>query len=130
MAKHLKAAALALGVSAFPLLFATVAHADTPVVGPVSVYGTIDVGVAYQSSGVGVNGATGVEYQAWTTTRNFGGSQTMVSENALANAPSHISWKNCAGDFPSASRNSENAAAANANASTGPATVSRLRRSG
>ena len=83
MAKHLKAAALALGVSAFPLLFATVAHADTPVVGPVSVYGTIDVGVAYQSSGVGVNGATGVEYQAWTTTRNFGGSQTMVSENAL-----------------------------------------------
>lgn len=62
---------------------AGVAHADTPVIGPISIYGTIDVGVGYQSAGVPANGATGIEYQAFTTTRNFGGSQTLVTENAL-----------------------------------------------
>jgi|GEM_PF-608999 len=61
----------------------TAAHADTPVAGPLSVYGTIDVGLGYQSAGVPANGATGIEYQAFTTTRNFGGSQTLVTENAL-----------------------------------------------
>jgi len=62
---------------------AEVAHADTPVIGPISVYGTIDVGLGYQSAGVPSNGATGIEYQAFTTTRNLGGSQALVTENAL-----------------------------------------------
>jgi predicted porin len=51
----------------------------------VTLYGTIDVGVAYQSEGVPVSNTLpgGLEYQAFTTTRNFAGSQTTVAESGL-----------------------------------------------
>ena len=64
---------------------ATAAHADTPVGEGISVFATIDVGYAYQSAGVPLNGDSvgGLEYQAFTTTRNFNGSQSTAAENAL-----------------------------------------------
>lgn len=51
----------------------------------VTLYGTIDVGVAYQSEGVPLSSTLpgGLEYQAFTTTRNFAGSQTTVAESGL-----------------------------------------------
>jgi predicted porin len=51
----------------------------------VTLYGTIDVGVAYQSEGVPLNSRLpgGLEYQAFTTTRNFSGSQTTLAESGL-----------------------------------------------
>ncbi|MDR3437701.1 porin [Telmatospirillum sp.] len=65
--------------------FGNTAHADTPIADGVSIFATVDVGVAYQSAGVPLNGASvgGLEYQAFTTTRNFNGSQTTLAENAL-----------------------------------------------
>jgi len=89
MTNHVKTAAKVLAVtgavSAFPLMFASVAHADTPVVEGISIFATVDVGFAYQSAGVPLNGASvgGLEYQAFTTTRNFIGPQTTAAENAL-----------------------------------------------
>jgi predicted porin len=51
----------------------------------VTLYGTVDVGYAYQSKGVPLNGAYpgGLEYQAFTTTRNFGKAQSTVAESGL-----------------------------------------------
>ncbi|MGP8034261.1 MAG: porin [Steroidobacteraceae bacterium] len=79
--------------AAIGLVFAgTSAHADLkdPLpdslsVGGVTLYGTIDIGYAYQSHGVPLSSQypTGLEYQAFTTTRNFAGSVSTVSENGL-----------------------------------------------
>ena len=51
----------------------------------VTFYGTVDVGYAYQSEGVPLNGkyVGGLEYQAFTTTRNFAGSVSTVAESGL-----------------------------------------------
>src|SRR5271156_2536606 len=49
----------------------------------VTLYATIDVGYAYQSEGVPLSGKYlgGLEYQAFTTTRNFSGSQSTLAES-------------------------------------------------
>jgi predicted porin len=51
----------------------------------VTIYGTVDVGYAYQSNGVPISGQYlgGLEYQAFTTTRNFSGSQSTFAESGL-----------------------------------------------
>jgi predicted porin len=58
---------------------------DSLSLGGVTVYGTVDVGYAYQSHGVPVSATLpgGLEYQAFTTTRNFAGSQTTIAESGL-----------------------------------------------
>jgi hypothetical protein len=58
---------------------------DSLSLGGVTVYGTVDVGYAYQSKGVPLSATFpgGLEYQAFTTTRNFAGSQTTVAESGL-----------------------------------------------
>ncbi|HXO64974.1 MAG TPA: porin [Steroidobacteraceae bacterium] len=58
---------------------------DSLSLGGVTVYGTIDVGYAYQNHGVPLNGTYpgGLEYQAFTTTRNFAGSVSTVAESGL-----------------------------------------------
>lgn len=51
----------------------------------VTLYATIDVGYAYQSNGVPLSSKYlgGLEYQAFTTTRNFSGSQSTLAESGL-----------------------------------------------
>jgi len=51
----------------------------------VTLYGTVDVGFAYQSQGVPLSSkyVGGLEYQAFTTTRNFAGRQTTLAESGL-----------------------------------------------
>jgi hypothetical protein len=58
---------------------------DSLSLGGVTLYGTIDVGYAYQSHGVPLNSdyVGGLEYQAFTTTRNFAGSVSTVAESGL-----------------------------------------------
>jgi len=58
---------------------------DSLSLGGVTVYGTVDVGYAYQSHGVPASATLpgGLEYQAFTTTRNFAGSQTTMAESGL-----------------------------------------------
>ncbi len=58
---------------------------DTLTYAGVTVYGTVDVGYAYQTNGVPLNGAYpgGLEYQAFTTTRNFHGAQSTLAESGL-----------------------------------------------
>jgi predicted porin len=58
---------------------------DSLSLGGVTLYATIDVGYAYQSNGVPLSSQyiDGLEYQAFTTTRNFSGSQTTVAESGL-----------------------------------------------
>lgn len=58
---------------------------DSLSLGGVTLYGTVDVGYAYQSNGVPLNGQYpgGLEYQAFTTTRNFQGSQSTLAESGL-----------------------------------------------
>ena len=53
--------------------------------GGVTLYATIDVGYAYQSHGVPLSSeyVGGLEYQAFTTTRNFAGSQSTFAESGL-----------------------------------------------
>src|ERR1700733_11656374 len=53
--------------------------------GGVTLFATIDVGYAYQSEGVPLNSkfVGGLEYQAFTTTRNFSGSQSTLAESGL-----------------------------------------------
>jgi predicted porin len=53
--------------------------------GGVTLYATIDVGYAYQSHGVPLSSQYlgGLEYQSFTTTRNFAGSQSTVAESGL-----------------------------------------------
>src|SRR5579863_2285686 len=58
---------------------------DSLSLGGVTLYATIDVGYAYQSHGVPLSAqyVGGLEYQAFTTTRNFAGSQSTVAESGL-----------------------------------------------
>ncbi len=58
---------------------------DSLSLGGVTIYGTVDVGYAYQSKGVPLNSQFpgGLEYQSFTTTRNFAGSQSTVAESGL-----------------------------------------------
>jgi predicted porin len=58
---------------------------DSLSLGGVTVYGTVDVGYAYQSHGVPVGSQLpgGLEYQAFTTTRNFAGSVSTLAESGL-----------------------------------------------
>jgi predicted porin len=58
---------------------------DSLSLGGVTLYATIDVGYAYQSHGVPLNSdyVGGLEYQAFTTTRNFAGSQSTFAESGL-----------------------------------------------
>src|ERR1700685_3731781 len=83
---YLTAAVTGLGISR------TAAQADMkdPIpdslsLGGVTVYGTVDVGYAYQSHGVPLSSVYvgGLEYQAFTTTRNFAGSVSTVAESGL-----------------------------------------------
>jgi predicted porin len=81
---HVLAAVLGLA------LFATTANAADPLpdslsIGGVTLYGTIDVGYAYQNHGVPLSSTLpgGLEYQSFTTTRNFGGSVSTVAESGL-----------------------------------------------
>jgi predicted porin len=58
---------------------------DSLSLGGVTLYGTVDVGYAYQSKGVPLNSyyVGGLEYQAFTTTRNFAGSVSSAAESGL-----------------------------------------------
>lgn len=58
---------------------------DSLSLGGVTIYGTVDVGYAYQSSGVPLSSTLpgGLEYQAFTTTRNFAGSVSSAAESGL-----------------------------------------------
>lgn len=58
---------------------------DNLSLGGVTLYATIDVGYAYQSHGVPLSSeyVGGLEYQAFTTTRNFAGSQSTFAESGL-----------------------------------------------
>jgi predicted porin len=58
---------------------------DSLSLGGVTLYATIDVGYAYQNHGVPLSSeyVGGLEYQAFTTTRNFAGSQSTFAESGL-----------------------------------------------
>jgi predicted porin len=58
---------------------------DSLSLGGVTLYATIDVGYVYQSHGVPLSSEYlgGLEYQAFTTTRNFAGSQSTFGESGL-----------------------------------------------
>ncbi len=58
---------------------------DSLSMGGVTLYGTVDVGYVYQSHGVPLNSnfPGGLEYQAFTTTRNFQGSVSSAGESGL-----------------------------------------------
>jgi predicted porin len=58
---------------------------DSLSLGGVTLYATIDVGYAYQSHGVPLSSEYlgGLEYQSFTTTRNFAGSQSTIAESGL-----------------------------------------------
>jgi predicted porin len=58
---------------------------DSLSLGGVTLYGTVDVGYAYESHGVPLSSVYlgGLEYQAFTTTRNFAGSVSTVAESGL-----------------------------------------------
>lgn len=58
---------------------------DSLSLGGVTLYGTVDIGYAYQSKGVPLSGKYlgGLEYQTFTTTRNFAGSVSTPAESGL-----------------------------------------------
>jgi predicted porin len=58
---------------------------DSLSLGGITLYGTVDIGYAYQSAGVPLSSqyVGGLEYQAFTTTRNFAGSVSTVAESGL-----------------------------------------------
>ncbi|HSY06914.1 MAG TPA: porin [Steroidobacteraceae bacterium] len=58
---------------------------DSLSLGGVTLYGTVDIGYAYQSQGVPLSSqyVGGLEYQAFTTTRNFAGSVSTIAESGL-----------------------------------------------
>lgn len=68
---------------------------DSLSLGGVTLYGTVDVGYAYQSKGVPLNSqyVGGLEYQAFTTTRNFSGSQSTLAESGLEQSKIGITVK-------------------------------------
>jgi predicted porin len=81
---YLVAAALGLALAG------TAAQAADPLpdslsLGGVTLYGTIDIGYAYQNHGVPSNGQLpgNLEYQSFTTTRNFAGSVSTVASSGL-----------------------------------------------
>jgi predicted porin len=83
---YLVGAATALG------LVCTSAHAqmkdpipDSLSLGGVTIYGTVDIGYAYQNHGVPISSTLpgGLEYQSFTTTRNFAGSVSTAAESGL-----------------------------------------------
>ena len=51
----------------------------------VTLFATVDVGYAYQSNGVPLSSKYlgGLEYQSFTTTRNFSGSQSTLAESGI-----------------------------------------------
>ena len=75
---------------------------DSLSLGGVTLYATIDVGYAYQSHGVPLSSQYlgGLEYQAFTTTRNFVGSQSTIAESGLEQSKIGIRVSEpIAGDF-------------------------------
>src|ERR1700728_1905324 len=58
---------------------------DSLSLGGVTIYGTVDIGSAYQNHGVPTSSTLpgGLEYQAFTTTRNFAGSVSTAAESGL-----------------------------------------------
>jgi predicted porin len=58
---------------------------DSLSLGGVTLYGTVDIGYAYQNHGVPTSSTLpgGLEYQAFTTTRNFAGSVSTAAESGL-----------------------------------------------
>ena len=58
---------------------------DALSLGGVTLYATVDVGYAYQSHGTPNNGTYpgGLEYQAFTTTRNFAGSVSTIAQSGI-----------------------------------------------
>jgi predicted porin len=58
---------------------------DSLTLGGVTIYGTIDIGYVYQSNGVPLSSKylAGLEYQSFTTTRNFSGSQSTAAQSGL-----------------------------------------------
>src|ERR1700722_1154592 len=58
---------------------------DSLSLGGIILFGTVDIGYAYQSAGVPLSSqyVGGLEYQAFTTTRNFAGSVSTVAESGL-----------------------------------------------
>src|SRR5258708_611234 len=65
---------------------------DSLSLGGVTLYATIDVGYAYQSHGVPLSSeyVGGLEYQSFTTTRNFAGSQSTFAESGLEQSKAGI----------------------------------------
>jgi predicted porin len=74
-----------IGVAACTAVQAADPLPDSLSLGGVTLYATIDVGYAYQSNGVPLNGKAvgGLEYQAFTTTRNFSGPVSTLAESGL-----------------------------------------------
>ena len=83
--RYLVAAALGLTWAATSVQAATDPLPDSLSLGGVTLYGTVDIGYAYQSHGVPSNGQSpgGLEYQAFTTTRNFAGSVSTFASSGL-----------------------------------------------
>jgi predicted porin len=65
---------------------------DSLSLGGVTFYATIDIGYAYQSAGapLGSQLPGGLEYQAFTTTRNFSGSVSTIAESGLEQSKAGI----------------------------------------
>ncbi len=65
---------------------------DSLSLGGVTFYATVDVGYAYQSAGapLGSQLPGGLEYQSFTTTRNFSGSVSTVAESGLEQSKAGI----------------------------------------
>src|ERR1700677_5110461 len=74
-----------IGVAACTAVQAADPLPDSFTLAGVTLYATIDVGYAYQSEGVPLSGKYlgGLEYQAFTTTRNFSGSQSTAAQSGL-----------------------------------------------
>src|ERR1700719_4390516 len=79
-----------LTAAAALMLACTSAQAADPLpdslsLGGVTIYGTVDIGYAYQNHGVPISSTIpgGLEYQAFTTTRNCAGSVSTAAESGL-----------------------------------------------
>jgi hypothetical protein len=74
-----------IGVAACTAVQAADPLPDSFTLAGVTLYATLDVGYAYQSEGVPLSGKYlgGLEYQAFTTTRNFSGSQSTLAESGI-----------------------------------------------
>ena len=76
----------AVSAVAASLVCASAAHADTPIGDTgVSIFATVDVGYGYQTTGAPSNNAApgGLEYQSFTTSRNFSGGQSTLTNGAM-----------------------------------------------